>query len=247
MIRGTAKAALKIVDKKLLYVTAIVVAAGSSTRMKGKDKLFAPLGSEPVLASSLRVLQNSKDIHEIILVMSEETAGKGRELCTMHGLDKVSKVVIGGSTRAESTGKGIAAANRKADILLIHDGDRPFLTQDMVFRSVRAAAKHGAATLAVSMTPTVKRGSEGHVVETIPRKDLYEIQTPQAFQCDLLKAARAAMQQTGESITDDCMCVEALGIRPVLVEGDRTNIKITYPEDLAIAEAIRSWKEEQIQ
>ena len=241
MIRGAAGAvgaAIKLIDKKTMFVSAVIVAAGSSSRMNGVDKLFAPLKSEPLLAATVRVFQNSKTVNEIVLVMREEDLARGRELCAMHGLDKVTAVVAGGKTRADSSGAGLASVSRRADIVLIHDGDRPFADQDMIFRTVSAASRWGAAAAAVPVTSTVKRAVDDAVTDTVSRKDLYEIQTPQAFQLQLLKAARKKVLAGTAEATDDCMMVEAMGVRPVLVDGSRLNIKITFPEDLVLAEAI---------
>ena len=241
MIRGAAGAVgavIKLIDKKTMFVSAVIVAAGSSTRMNGTDKLFAPLKSEPLLAATLGAFQDSKTVNEIILVMREDDLDRGRQICAMHGLDKVTAVVAGGKTRADSSGVGLASVSKRANIVLIHDGDRPFVNQDLIFRTVSAAARWGAAAAAVPVTSTVKRAVDGAVTETVSRKDLYEIQTPQAFQLHLLKAARKKALSGSVEATDDCMMVEAMGVRPVLVEGSRLNIKITLPEDLILAEAI---------
>ena len=241
MIKGAAGAvgaAIKLIDRKTMYVSAVIVAAGSSTRMNGVDKLFAPLKNEPLLVAALRAFQDSKTIREIVLVMREDALEQGKSLCQMHGFDKVTAVVAGGKTRAESSGAGLASVSKRTNVVAIHDGDRPFVDQDLIYRTVSAAARWGAATAAIPVTSTVKRGSDGAVTETVPREGLYEIQTPQAFQFQLLKAARKkALSGTAEA-TDDCMMVEAMGVRPVLVDGSRFNLKITVPEDLILAEAI---------
>ena len=241
MIKGTVgavSAVIKLIEKKTMFVSAVIVAAGSSSRMNGVDKLFVSLKNEPLLAATLKVFQNSKTINEIVLVMREEELEKGKQLCAMHGLDKVTAVVSGGKTRADSSGAGLASVSRRADIVLIHDGDRPFATQDMIYRTVSAAARWGAATTAVPVTSTVKRAVDDAVTETVSREGLYEIQTPQAFQMQLLKAARKKSLSGSAEATDDCMMVEAMGVRPVVVDGSRLNIKITVPEDLILAEAI---------
>ena len=241
MIKGAAGAvgaALKIIDKKTMFVSAVIVAAGSSSRMNGVDKLFVPLKNEPLLAATLRTFQNSGTINEIVLVMREEEVERGKQLCAMHGFDKVTAVVAGGKTRADSSGAGLANVSKRTDVVVIHDGDRPFADQDMIFRTVSAAARWGAAATAIPVTSTVKRAVDGAVTETVSRKDLYEIQTPQAFQLHLLKAARKKTRSGSAEATDDCMMVEAMGVRPVLTDGSRLNIKITIPEDLVLAEAI---------
>ena len=243
MLRGTANAVLKAIDKKLLTVSAVLVAAGSSSRMNGTDKLFADLLGEPVLATTLKVFQQSRSVQEIVLVVKKEWVEQAQALCRMHGADKVTTVLAGGATRSESSGIGLGAVTKKADIVLIHDGDRPFVDQDMIFRTVDAAAKWGAATAAIPVSSTIKRGKEGAVTETVSRDGLFEIQTPQAFQADLLKAARKRAGKEGKTFTDDCAFLENMGIRPVLVDGSRLNLKITYPEDLVLARAIAGMKE----
>jgi len=240
MIKGVTSAVLKVIDKKTIICSAVIVAAGSSSRMKGINKLFASLGSEPLLASTLRVFQQSNQINEIVLVLSKDCLQQGKELCTAHGFSKVRAVIEGGESRAESSLLGLKAISKKTDIVLIHDGDRPFVTLDMIHKCVAAAARWGAAAVGIPVTSTIKSVDRSSITGTVPRDNLYEIQTPQAFQVAVLKASRAVKSDV--TYTDDCMAVEALGIKPLVVEGERTNIKITYPEDLIIARAIANYK-----
>ncbi len=124
MIKGAAGAvgaAIKLIDRKTMYVSAVIVAAGSSTRMNGVDKLFAPLKNEPLLVAALRAFQDSKTIREIVLVMREDALEQGKSLCQMHGFDKVTAVVAGGKTRAESSGAGLASVSKRTNVVVIHD------------------------------------------------------------------------------------------------------------------------------
>lgn len=238
MIQGLTSAALKAAEKKFRKTSAVIVAAGCSQRMGGIDKLFAPLLNEPLLASTLQPFQESKFISEIILVLSEQNLEQGKKLCELHGFNKVKQYLAGGESRTESSAIGIRAVGKSADFIVIHDGDRPLVTEELIRSVVYAAEKWGAATAAIPVRCTVKQAERNVVLATVPRDNLYEIQTPQAFKSVLIKGAVKKSVTAGSEITDDCMLVEAMGVKPILVQGDRFNIKVTYPEDLAIAASL---------
>lgn len=216
----------------------VVPAAGSSRRMAGVNKLFEELGGMPVLARTLRALDACGKVGEIIVVTREEDIVAVYDLCRTYGVQKVTDIVVGGSTRMESVYIGVGQASADSSLIAVHDGARPLVTEDVISRAIDAAAVHTAAAPAVKVTSTVKRAVNHIVTETVDRETLFEIQTPQVFNADLLKAALQNAMDRGLTVTDDCMAVEAIGASVYLSEGSYENIKITTPTDLRIAEAI---------
>ena len=132
MINGAITAITKLVNKKFDKVTAVIVAAGKSTRMEGVDKIFAPLGGEPLIVSSIKAFENCSRVTEIILVLSEENCAQGKLVCEMHGFTKVKAIIPGGKERSESSYIGVQAADKKSKYIIIHDGARPFVTEKMI-------------------------------------------------------------------------------------------------------------------
>ncbi len=220
------------------YVSVVVAAGGSSSRMGGINKLFAELSGIPVLAITLSALNSSKYVNEIILVSSENDFIQASELCKRYAFSKVSKVIKGGATRLLSVYNGVREVSDKAEIIAIHDGARPFVTEKIIKDTVKAAAEYGAAAPFVPVKDTVKTGNSGFVSSTLKRDELYAVQTPQAFDAGLIKAALYNAVKKDLPITDDCSSVEAIGGAVRLVEGSYDNIKITTPEDLIIGDAI---------
>ena len=230
-------------NRGLPRCSAVIAAAGSSTRMDGEDKLFAELCGVPVLAHTLRAFQESPPVDEIIVVVRGEMLERAAELCRTYGIDKAGTVIAGGESRISSVYNGVLAASDKAGLIAIHDGARPCVDLRVIEDAIKAAAKLHAATPAVPLSSTVKRVSNGVVTETVSRGDLYEIQTPQVFDADLIKAALTKALKIGSEpgaameFTDDCMAVESIGFPVHITEGSRNNIKLTTREDMAIAEA----------
>lgn len=214
------------------FCTAVVPAAGSSTRMEGQDKMLLELGDRPVLVRTLQALENCARIHEIVVVTREDLVVPVSRLCRTFGLEKVTKVVTGGTTRTQSVLAGIQAANPKAELIAVHDGARPFVTQDLLGEVIQKARECGAAAPAVPVTDTIKRARDGLVEETLDRETLFAIQTPQVFEASLLKAALQKAMEDGVTLTDDCAAAERLGMRIFLTKGDRSNLKLTTPTDL---------------
>lgn len=214
------------------FCTAVVPAAGSSTRMEGQDKMLLELGDRPVLVRTLQTLEACVLIHEIVVVTREDLVVPVSRLCRDFGLEKVTKVVTGGATRTLSVLAGIWSASPEAELIAVHDGARPFVTQELLEEVIRKAAECGAAAPAVPVTDTVKRAKDGVVEETLDRETLFAIQTPQVFESSLLKAALQKAEEDGVTLTDDCAAVERLGMRISLTKGDRANLKLTTPTDL---------------
>ena len=215
----------------------VVVAAGSSSRM-GEDKLFLDLGGMPVLARTLLAFERCAFVDEIVLVTREASLERAAELCRKYAVDKVKKVIIGGRTRTESSLAGLTAIDRGAKIVLIHDGARPLVSEEVIRDAMHTAALYKCAAPAVPVNDTVKEAEQNVVVRTLDRSRLSAVQTPQAFVPDLIKAALTSAIKNGKEYTDDCAALEAMGIQIHLSRGDAENIKITRPVDLQTAEAI---------
>lgn len=221
-------------------VSVVIPAAGQSTRIGGPvSKQFMSIGGLPVLVHTLSVFQAIDQITDIFVVCKDREVTDCRNLLKQFQLDKVKDVVIGGNTRQESVYNGIGQVTAESSIIVVHDGARPFVTQDIVCRCIEAARLHGAACAAVRVKDTVKLGSEdAFVTETLERSLVWSIQTPQAFDSKLLQRAHREAREIGFLGTDDCMLVERLGHRVKLVEGAYDNIKITTADDFVIGESI---------
>ncbi len=220
--------------------TAIIVAAGSGSRMGRKDKKqFINLCGQPILQWTLDRFQASNDIHEIVLVGPEEDISRLQALiCRAKRYDKLQWIVPGGRERHDSVKAGLDAADPKNDIVLIHDGVRPFVTPEMISTTITAAGRRGAALVAVPPKDTIKTTRNGLVGETLDRASLCLVQTPQAFQRHLILEAYRQGGKLLRLCTDDAALVEALGYEVEVVPGAYSNIKITSPEDLFLAERI---------
>lgn len=218
--------------------SAVVVAAGSARRMEGIDKVLTPLGEMPVLVHTLYAFQDCPVVGEVIVVTREDLLVEVSRLCKVFALDKVRKVIVGGKERIHSVQAGLREADPEAELIAIHDGARPLVTQQVIEAAVAAAAQSGAAAPAVPVIDTIKRWEDGLSVETIDRSCLRAVQTPQVFEAGLIRAATQKALEDGELLTDDCGAVERLGKKVTLTEGSRENIKITTPLDLVLGEAI---------
>jgi 2-C-methyl-D-erythritol 4-phosphate cytidylyltransferase/2-C-methyl-D-erythritol 2,4-cyclodiphosphate synthase len=219
-------------------VAAIILAAGSSSRMKGSDKQLTTLRGYPLFIHSLKALENSDRIDAICVVFSEGNIAPGREAIATADLRKVISTVTGGERRQDSVQAGLRALEAKgvnSQWLLVHDGARPFIDEEMVRRGLEAARETGASVAAVSLKDTVKQVDGHTVVATPDRSSLRIIQTPQIFKAALLTAAHASVRA---DVTDDASMVEQNGGSVTVFEGDYDNIKVTGPGDFTLAEAI---------
>ncbi len=227
------------------FCSAVVAAAGSSSRMGGEDKLFCEVRGVPVLARTLLELESSEYISEIIIVTREESMDKVKRLCFEYSIDKLAYVVKGGDTRAESVYNGVLAADKAAQFIAVHDGARPFVTQALIRNTFEAAKKYSAALPALPLTDTIKRVEKDFAVATEDRSDLMGAQTPQIFRAEMIKAALCSACEKGQRVTDDASALELLGAACAVVPGDRFNIKITTAEDLVFAEAIAAERDRE--
>ena len=223
-----------------------VAAAGSSSRMRGIDKMLEPLDGIPVLVRTLMALQNAQAVDEIIVATREDMLVEISRLCHTYGITKCSKVVRGGESRVHSVFLAAMEASPETRLLAVQDGARPLITPKLIDAVIAAAARCGAAAPAIAVKDTVKVvGEDGAVEQTLDRSRLRAVQTPQVFEADLLKAALQSALDTQAPVTDDCSAVERLGKVVFMVEGEETNLKITTPMDLVFAESILRARENE--
>ena len=236
----------KLKDARRPRCTALVAAAGSSSRMGGVNKLLLPLDGVPVLIRTLEALQTAEGVDEIIVAAREEDLVEISQLCRTYGITKCVKVIRGGENRAHSVLLAALEASPETELLAVQDGARPLVTPELIDRVIHATANCGAAAPAVAVKDTVKVAKpDGAVEQTLERDALRAVQTPQVFQADLLKAALQSALEQNIPVTDDCSAVERLGKTVYLVEGDETNLKITTPMDMVLAEALLDAKEDR--
>ncbi len=215
---------------------AVIVAAGSASRMGGIDKVMAPIGGEPMIVRTVRAFQNCDAIKQIVVVTRQDLILPIMDLC--HEFDKVQCVMVGGNTRQDSVEIGLGALSADMKLVAVHDGARPLISWEVIDRTVRAAHTYGAAAPVVPVKDTIKVVQGGVVSETPDRNTLRAVQTPQVFDADLLRGALKKAKEDNAQVTDDCSAVERMGMSVKIVEGDERNIKVTTPMDLKVAEIL---------
>lgn len=230
------------------FVTALIVAAGNSTRMKvGKNKLLLTLGGLPIIARTLLAFERSDCIHEIVLVCRREDRSVFLEIAQDFSIRKLKAVADGGQTRQQSVFAGIQAAAKEATHFAIHDGARALITGDGIEASVKDGLLLGASALGVPVKDTIKViDPKGYVLDTPDRSLLWSVQTPQVFERKLYERAMESALREQADYTDDCQLVEKLGIKVHLCMGAYENIKITTKDDLALGEYILALKENSL-
>jgi 2-C-methyl-D-erythritol 4-phosphate cytidylyltransferase len=217
---------------------AVIVSAGKGHRfMEGKKKQYHFLGGKPILAHTLDKFETCPLIRSILLVVSQEDMDYClKEVIEKYKFQKVSQVVPGGKRRQESVKNGVDTLPKDADIVAIHDGVRPFVTRAMIEDSIHSAVRYGAAVLAMPVKETIKMSNpDGTVLKTLDRESLWQVQTPQTFQVNVIKEAYHRATQDGFIGTDDASLVERIGVKVHILPGSYANIKITTPEDLLLA------------
>lgn len=225
---------------------AIIVAAGSSTRMGGVDKQFAVLAGRPVLAWAVRAFQEAAEVDVIVVVTRPDTLAQVETLAAAEGWSKVAAVVPGGARRQDSAEQGLAAlveaavrAGTRLDLVLIHDGARPLVSAALIARGITAGRSRAAAIAAIPARDTIKVVDVDRQIQQTPdRTALWQAQTPQVFRYDLLATAYRAAHEQDLRGTDDAALLEALDLPVYIFEGESRNLKITTPEDLLLAEAL---------
>lgn len=224
---------------------ALVAAAGSSSRMGGINKLLEPLDGIPVLVRTLTALERAQRVDSIVIATREEDLITVSQLCKTYGIAKCKKVIRGGEDREHSVLLAALEAEPDTELLAVQDGARPLVSPALIDRVIEAAQRCGAAAPAIPVKDTIKTIREDEAVEeTLERSRLRAVQTPQVFEASLLKAALQAALEEGAVLTDDCSAVERLGKVVYLIEGEETNLKITTPTDLILAEALLAAEED---
>ncbi|MBI4537017.1 MAG: 2-C-methyl-D-erythritol 4-phosphate cytidylyltransferase [candidate division NC10 bacterium] len=223
-----------------MHVTAVVPAAGSGSRMAGSlPKQFLRVRGVPLLSRTLMALRAAGGIDALVLVVSPDQVDRCRqEILRPFGL-AVDGLVPGGADRQASVFAGVQAAPAGTDLILVHDGARPFVTPEIIRLAIAAAAEVGGAVVALPVTDTIKRAeSDLRVQETPRRESLWAAQTPQVFRAALFREAHVRANAEGFRSTDDSALVERLGFPVRLVPGSRENLKITTPSDILLAELL---------
>ncbi len=233
-LKDAANRARKVLPTQ--YCGAVIVAAGSASRMGGIDKVMAPLGGEPMILRTVRAFEDCEAVKEIVIVTREDLMGPIAELCS--GFTKIRSVVQGGSSRQESVKLGLLAFSKEVRLAAVHDGARPLVSGELIDKVIRAAHSYGAAAPAIPVKDTIKVFEGGFIAATPDRSTLRAVQTPQVMDRDLLLGALEKAEQDGTALTDDCSAVEHIGMRVRLVEGEERNLKVTTPLDLKIAELL---------
>lgn len=230
-------------SKKRKTVSAIIVAAGSGTRMKiPTRKQFVEINDMPVIAHTLTAFENTDIIDEIIIVTKEEDILIMWDIAREFKISKVTEIVKGGATRTESVRNGLNAS--KGEVVAIHDGVRPCIKSEYIEKTVKKAMETGAAALGYPVTDTLKNVHDNGIIkDTVSRENLWAIQTPQVFEKELL--VKAYDQGNTENATDDCMLLESIGVQVYMVEGDRSNIKVTVQNDIELVSAILAKENEE--
>ena len=226
---------------------AIIAAAGQGQRLGGKRaKQFLEIAGTPIIMHTLKPFEQCAAIHEIIVVLPASDTAGFLALAGKYGLRKLARVVPGGATRTESVWRGLQAVRAAtAEIIAVHDGVRPFITPEEIKQTIAAAEQSGAAILTAPVIDTIKEVKNERVARTPRRSDLRRALTPQCFRYALLRRAYEHLTEANtEEVTDDSALVERLGATITIVEGDPCNIKITRPEDIALAEILLKQRSE---
>ncbi len=217
-------------------VAAVVVAAGRGERLGAPEKVLLPLAGRPMLTWPLAALDQTQTIGSIVVVAGQHTLPAVSRLVADEDFSRVVAVVAGGERRQDSVAAGLAALPEGIEIVLIHDGARPLADSDLFDRCARTAAATGAAIAAIPVADTLKRVAAGAIGATVDRTDLWAAQTPQAFRLETLRRALAASE--GADVTDEARLCEAAGIPVAVVPASLANLKVTHPEDIAVADAL---------
>lgn len=228
-----------------LDTVALIAAAGKGRRFgPGGNKVVADLAGLPVLVHSLRAFEQCPHVNAVVPIAAPGREQELRRLANEYGCRKVSQVATGAERRQDSVHAGLRSLDRSAAIVAIHDAARPLVAPQLISRTVQAAAEHGAAVAAAPVPDTIKReGPDGVVAETLDRARLHQVQTPQTFRYDLILEAHERARRDGFQATDDAALVERLGHEVRIVPSTHRNLKITAPDDMAVAEALLRGRE----
>lgn len=221
-----------------MNTSAVIVCAGNSTRMGGVNKILLPLGNSTVIGNTMLAFQNTESIKEIIIVSRPQDFDSIKSEAGKLNISKFKLCVEGGDTRQKSVTNGIRHVSKDTEFIAIHDGARPLVKPEHIEKTIKDASVFGGATLGVPVKDTIKVVSDSLIVDTPYRPSLYITQTPQIFRKKIYFEGMDFALEHGLDFTDDCQLVEAIGHKVYMTVGDYTNIKITTPEDIKIAEVL---------
>lgn len=221
-----------------MKTSVVIVCAGNSTRMGGVNKILLPLGDRKVIGVTMQAFQSCESVYEIIIVAREDDIPAIQAEAEAAGITKLAACTTGGATRQESVINGIRKISKETEFVAVHDGARPLVKPEHIEKVIKDASVFGGATLGVPVKDTIKTVDGGLIIDTPPRSSLYITQTPQIFKRDLYFEGIDFALEHGLDFTDDCQLVEAIGGKVAMTVGDYTNIKITTPEDIDIAEVL---------
>lgn len=220
------------------FVSAVIVAAGRSERM-GANKILLELGSMTVFERTVRAFEESELVDEIVVVSSSENIVRCRSIVKEKLLSKVTAIVSGGGSRSESVRRGLAACNKNAEIIAVHDGARPLIKPESIDKAVEAAKEYGASAVGVRSKDSVKIiDDEDFAVSSVDREHVVRIQTPQVFKRDIIFRAHEKAAEDGFDGTDDCSLTERIGVKAKMIYLPYVNLKLTEPTDMILANAI---------
>jgi len=206
--------------------------------MGGVNKILLPLGDRKVIGVTMQAFQACDSVSEIVIVAREDDIPAIQAEAEAAGITKLAACTTGGATRQESVINGIKKISKETQLVAVHDGARPLVKPEYIEKVIKDASVFGGATLGVPVKDTIKAVDGGLIIDTPPRSSLYITQTPQIFKRDLYFEGIDFALEHGLDFTDDCQLVEAIGGKVAMTVGDYTNIKITTPEDIAIAEVL---------
>ncbi|MBO4878526.1 MAG: 2-C-methyl-D-erythritol 4-phosphate cytidylyltransferase [Ruminococcus sp.] len=221
-----------------MTTSVIIVCAGNSTRMGGVNKILLPLGNRLVIGVTMQAFEKCESVKEIIIVAREADIPAIQAEAEAAGITKLKTCTTGGDTRQASVINGVKCISKDTELVAVHDGARPLVKPEHIERTIKDASVFGGATLGVPVKDTIKTVNDGLITDTPPRKFLYITQTPQVFKRSLYFEGIDFALEHGLDFTDDCQLVEAIGGKVAMTTGDYTNIKITTPEDIKLAEVL---------
>ncbi len=221
-----------------MNTSVVIVCAGNSTRMGGVNKILLPLGERLVIGITMQAFQACESVKEIIIVARECDIPAIRAEVESAGITKLKECTVGGDTRQQSVINGIRCISKDTELVAVHDGARPLVKPEHIEKAIKDALVFGGATLGVPVKDTIKVVDDGLITDTPPRKSLYITQTPQIFKKKLYFEGIDFALEHNLDFTDDCQLVEAIGGKVYMTTGDYTNIKITTPEDIKLAETL---------
>jgi len=218
-----------------MKVSVIIVSAGKSTRMGGVNKQFLVVGKLPVLIRSILAFDALDEVFEIIIVTNSDNFSAVSDLTSKYNFNKNIILTIGGESRQQSVFNGFEKVSVSCDFVAIHDGARPLVTSQSIKNAFENAEKYGASTLGVPVKDTIKTVQDGFICNTLDRNSLFITQTPQVFETKLYQKGFENALEKGLDFTDDCQLIEAIGTKVFMTNGDYSNIKITTPDDVKLA------------